>query len=84
MFGNLGGAMAGWVFGRLLDRSLDAHARLLDRGVELLTETEKAAGLWNGYQLGFLVAAGLYVVGVLCWLRIDASRALVEEGEPGS
>ena len=55
------------------------HAARLGRSVDALTDAQKAAGLWNGYQANFLIAVGMYAIGVLCWLRIDATRPLVED-----
>ncbi|MGA2616665.1 MAG: MFS transporter [Thermoguttaceae bacterium] len=77
MIGNLGGALASWVFGLVLDHSLAGHALRLGAKVEVLTQAQKADGLWSGYQVNFMIAAGMYVVGVLCWLRIDATRPVV-------
>ena len=74
MIGNFGGfvatAMSGWV----LQLALTAHADGLNASVEQLDVAQKTAGLMTGYQINFLVFAAVYVIGVICWLRIDASR----------
>jgi MFS family permease len=44
----------------------------------------QSVGPEHGGTVSFLVAAGLYVVGVLCWLRIDASRPLVPDDAGGA
>ncbi len=65
MIGNLGGALASWVFGLVLDHALAGHALRLRAAVDVLTQAQKADGLWSGYQINFMIAAGMYVVGVL-------------------
>jgi MFS family permease len=77
--GNFCGSLAPWVFAFFLQRSLNAHALALNCAVKSLTGAEQAAGLWNGYRANFLIAAGMYVVGVVCWLRIDATRPICAE-----
>ena len=79
MVGNFGGAMACWMFGFVLQRSLDAHAVGLGIDVQALSAAEKTAGLLHGYQINFLLSALVYVVGVVCWLRIDPTRPVVAE-----
>jgi MFS family permease len=41
-------------------------------------------GTEHGYALNFLIFAAMYAVGVLCWLRIDASRPLVPDDAAGA
>jgi MFS family permease len=79
MVGNLGGFLASEVYGYFLNRSLNAHAAALGCNVIALTDAQKSAGLWHGYATNFLIAVGMYTVGVLCWFRIDATRPIVEE-----
>jgi len=38
---------------------------------------ERAVGELPGYHLNFLLFAGVFVVGAICWLVIDASRPVV-------
>jgi MFS transporter, ACS family, glucarate transporter len=72
--GNLGGAVATWVTGTILQASLDAHAAALGSSVDGLSRAEKAAGLMPGYQINFVLFAGVYFVAVLLWLRIDSTE----------
>lgn len=81
MVGNLGGALAGWMFGFVLDQSLAAHAARLALDVKSLSATDKIAGLMPGYQINFLISAAVCVVGVLCWLRIDPTQPVIPEEE---
>ena len=76
MIGNLGGTAATWISGFVLERSLAAHAHAMNATVESLSAAEKSAGLGHGYQINFLIFAAMYVIGVLCWLRIDATRPI--------
>jgi MFS transporter, ACS family, glucarate transporter len=78
MIGNLGGTAAMIIFGFVLERALTAHALAQGTATELLSPAEKTIGLGHGYQLNFLIFAGMYVIGALCWLRIDATRPVAE------
>jgi nitrate/nitrite transporter NarK len=77
--GNLGGAVAGWVTGTILDHTLAAHAAKLGVPVERMDEAQKAAGLLPGYQINFVSFAAVYAVAVLLWLRVDATTPVVPE-----
>jgi len=80
MMGNFGGTLACWVSGYVLQLALNAHAAGLGVGPEELSGTQKAAALLSGYHFNFYIFAAAYVVGVICWLNIDASRP-IETGE---
>jgi MFS family permease len=77
--GNLGGAVAGWVTGAILDHTLAAHAVSIGVPVEKMDAAQKAAGLLPGYQINFISFAAVYGVAVLLWLRIDATEPVVPE-----
>ena len=79
--GNLGGAVAGWVTGTILEMHLDAHAATLSKGVTELSAAEKVAGQLPGYNINFLVFASVYFLAVFLWLRIDPTKPVAgEEG----
>jgi MFS family permease len=83
--GNLGGAVAVWVIGHILQRHLDQYAAAHDVAVKELTAPEKAQALLPGYQTNFLVFTVVYVIAVLLWLRIDSTKPVVpDEGESTS
>lgn len=44
-----------------------------------LSTVERAIGELPGYHLNFLIFAGVFVVGAICRLLIDASRPAVPE-----
>lgn len=77
--GNLGGATAGWVTGRILQHYLTARADAQGVAVEALSATEKAAALLPGYRINFVIFAAVYFVAVLFWLRIDATRPVATD-----
>ncbi len=79
MIGAVGGALANWATGFIVQRSLAAHAAGLGLEPAGLTAAEKAAGEWAGYQLNFLLFAAVFVVGTICWLRIDATKPVVAD-----
>jgi ACS family glucarate transporter-like MFS transporter len=77
--GNMGGAVAGWATGAILQRSMNAYAQVSEwsPGGEL----GKAAGLMRGYQINFICFAVVYAIAVFLWLRIDATEPLDTERE---
>lgn len=81
MVGNLGGFVANLVTGYILEMALAAHAQGLGVDIAQLTDAQKIAGLRPGYQIVFLSFAAAFVLGVICWSRIDASRPVVPEEE---
>jgi nitrate/nitrite transporter NarK len=78
--GNLGGAVAGWATGTILEQTLASYAASQGASVELLSESQRAAGLFPGYQINFLVFAGVYVLAVIFWFQVDATKPVVAEG----
>jgi MFS transporter, ACS family, glucarate transporter len=80
MVGNLGGTLACWLSGLVLQKTLDAHAaRLGFDSAAGLPPADKAAGLWHGYQINFYIFAGVFVLGTICWLLIDATKPVADE-----
>jgi MFS family permease len=79
MVGNLGGAVTMVVSGWILKRS--ELAAVTEHGVAFkdLSPAEKAAGLLPGYDLNFLIYAGVYVAAVGFWLYVDATRPIVPD-----
>ncbi|MFI5378431.1 MAG: MFS transporter [Tepidisphaerales bacterium] len=79
MAGALGGVLANWATGFIVQRSLAAHAAHLGPPPQGLSLTEKAAGELAGYHLNFLIFAAVFVVGTICWLRIDATKPVTND-----
>jgi MFS transporter, ACS family, glucarate transporter len=79
MIGNLGGATTQLVTAYFLHRALTAHAAAEGVGVEALSAAEKAAGQLPGYHLNFIIYGCVYLVAVLLWLRVDATKPLIPE-----
>jgi MFS transporter, ACS family, glucarate transporter len=79
MVGNLGGATAAWLSGFVLQHSLSVHAAALGIDMAALSRADQAAGLLRGYQINFLISAVIYAMGVVCWLRIDPTKAVDDE-----
>jgi MFS family permease len=77
--GNLGGAVAGWATGTLLQNALHDHAATLNVAVTELSATQKAAGLAPGYEINFVTFGIVYVIAALLWLRIDATKPVAQE-----
>jgi len=77
--GNLGGAVAGWATGTILEKALAAHAAGVNTAIDQLSKEEKAAGMLVGYNINFAVFAGVYVLAVFFWLRIDATRPVIAD-----
>jgi MFS family permease len=77
--GNLGGAVAGWVTGTLLQNSLEAHAASLNIAVADLTAVQKAEGLAPGYTINFISFGVVYLLAALLWLRVDATKPVAQQ-----
>ena len=76
---NFGGFVAILISGFVLDYGKAIHAQKLGTTSDLLVGTGLKDGLMIGYQINFLVFAAVYVIGVLCWLRIDASKPAADD-----
>jgi ACS family glucarate transporter-like MFS transporter len=79
MVGNFGGFVAIVISGFVLDYGKAVHAARLGTTSQLLVGSDLTAGLMIGYQINFLVFAAVYVIGVICWLCIDASKPVAGE-----
>ncbi|MGO8748222.1 MAG: MFS transporter [Thermoguttaceae bacterium] len=80
MIGNFGGAAASWVTGMILDGALETHAVALGyMSAAQLSPQEMKAALLSGYRIDFLLFAAIYVVGVVCWLRFDSTKPVLDE-----
>jgi MFS family permease len=79
--GNLGGAVAGWLTGTILESSVAGYAAAHGLDMQTLTAAERNAGLLEGYHINFLSFALVYVVAVVLWLRIDATKPVVPEAD---
>lgn len=77
--GNLGGACTILVTGYILDHNLGAHADGIGKSVSAMNAGEKAAGLLPGYQINFVIYGAVYLVAVLFWLRVDATKPVVPD-----
>ena len=44
-----------------------------------LSPQEMKAALLSGYRIDFLLFAAIYVVGVVCWLRFDSTKPVLDE-----
>ncbi|MBY0522289.1 MAG: MFS transporter [Gemmataceae bacterium] len=82
--GNLGGAMAGWLTGRILNASLAAHAASEGLAPDQLDAAQKRIGLLPGYEASFISFAVVYVIAALLWLRIDATKPVVPDEDKGA
>jgi MFS transporter, ACS family, glucarate transporter len=79
MIGNLGGFVATLIGGSVLKYGISVHAAKLGTTSDLLTGADLNAGLRIGYQINFFVFAAVYVIGVICWLRINADKPVADE-----
>jgi ACS family glucarate transporter-like MFS transporter len=86
--GNLGGAAATWATGMILRTTLNSHAAGLGVSLDALKNDPAQAdryqevlraGQLSGYNLNFLIYAGMYALAVVCWLRFDATQPLLPE-----
>jgi len=84
MIGAVGGALANWATGWVIQRSLAAHAAGLGLPPDRLSTAARTAGETAGYHVNFLLFAAVFVIGTVCWLRIDATKPVAPEADGGS
>jgi MFS family permease len=77
--GNMGGAVAGWATGAILQRTLAAHVATHGLDGARLTAEQTAAGNLLGYQINLVTFALVYVVAVVLWMFVDPTRPVVPE-----
>jgi nitrate/nitrite transporter NarK len=79
MVGNFGGFLGTALTGMILRQSKSAYAASLNLSVDQLNADQVRAGLKPGYELNFLIYAGVYVLAVVLWWRIDATKPVLPE-----
>ena len=80
MCSGVGNALANLVTGFILQQIPgDRMPTGLGLGVDQMTAGQKAAAELAGYHLNFFIFAGMFVVGVICWLLVDATKPVVPE-----
>ncbi len=79
MCGGVGNVLANWLTGFILQQAVATHAANLGLGTDQLTVVQKTTAELSGYHLNFLIFAGMYVVGVICWLLVNANKPMVVE-----
>lgn len=75
--GVAGAAVAGWLTGTIVERSVQAAAVGLGTGVAALPAAARTAAELAGYERNFLSFAVLYALAAACWLFIDAGKPIV-------
>jgi MFS family permease len=81
MIGNLGGAIANVVTGKIANYTLALYAAREGLAMEALSAQQKAEGALPGYRIALFTFAAAFVIGILCWSQIDASKPAVPEEE---
>jgi ACS family glucarate transporter-like MFS transporter len=81
--GNLGGAAGTFMVGTILQKSVALYDRGHQVAIAALPNADQAAALkeahvW-GYQVNLLSFVGVYVLAVVLWFFVDASRPVVPE-----
>lgn len=81
MIGTFGAAVAGWVTGTIVERTVAAKAASLGLAVKALPDVERRTAEMAGFSTVFSTYAAVYVVAALCWLAIDPRRTVVRSEE---
>lgn len=79
MVGNFGGFLGTYITGLILGLTKSSYAASLGLAVDQLDPAQIRAGLRPGYDLNFLIYAAVYVVAMLLWWRIDATRPVLPD-----
>lgn len=75
--GVAGAAVAGWLTGTIVERSVATAAAGLGTSIAALPDAARTAATLTGYEQNFLSFAALYAVAAGCWLFIDAAKPIV-------
>ena len=78
--GNLGGAAANAVTGLIVKAQQNSVAGGSEAFKALSPEARREL-LWPAYQINFVIFAAVYLVAVLLWLRVDATKPVLPEAE---
>ena len=78
--GNLGGAAANAVTGLIVTARQNSVAGGSEAFKALSADAQREL-LWPAYQINFVIFALVYMVAVVLWLRVDATRPVVPEAE---
>jgi MFS transporter, ACS family, glucarate transporter len=79
--GTCGAALAGWMTGTLVQRSVTQQAAVHHVPVPELSPTLTRLAVMDGYQFVFLTFFLVYLVAAACWLLIDP-RQTIEPSHP--
>ena len=82
--GNLGGAAGGWATSAVLKLARESYIEAHNLSATALSEADKLAAAHTGYQINFVIYAAIYLVAVLMWLRVDATKPIVPESAGGT
>ena len=77
--GTAGAAVAAWLTGTLVERSVMRAAAQAGLTIANLPAGDRLAATLNGYEQNFLGFALVYGIAAACWLAIDASRPIVPQ-----
>jgi MFS family permease len=78
MVGNLGGALTLFITDLIIKTQVDAFKATADeRGLTI--DQAREAGLLAGYQINLVLYAIAYAIGVIFWLKIDATKPIVAD-----
>jgi MFS family permease len=75
--GTLGAALAGWLTGTIIERSLVAQSLTLHIAVEDLSLIDKRTAITSGFNYSFMTYAAAYVISAICWRFIDSTKPIV-------
>lgn len=68
--GTLGSALASWVTGAIVERSIAAAAMASNTTVAGLAKEVKSAASLAGFQTAFATFSAIYVIAAVCWLWV--------------
>jgi MFS transporter, ACS family, glucarate transporter len=79
MVGTFGSAVAAWLTGTIVERSVASAAAGQGIAVKLLPESIQLAARLDGYWNVFAAYSAVYVVAALCWLWVRPENNSIEE-----
>ncbi len=74
--GTLGSALASWLTGSIVERSIESTAVAAGKSIESLTVLERTTASNAGFEYVFVTYACVYLVAAACWMAINPRNGL--------
>jgi len=81
--GTFGAALAGWLTGTLVQRSISQRALIENIPVSSLSDTAHHQAALQGFQFVFVTYIAIYIVAAACWMALTVTKSEPLSGPSG-